>query len=221
MTGRVAMVPSVDGRNARAVRTREIVADAFLDLLTQGVLRPMAQQVAKRAGVSERAVFRHFDDLEGLFAVVAERQTQRLTGEFSPVPTNRPLSERIAALVAQRARLYEANTPVRRASLLQEPFSFAIATRLKHWRNAMRADVARIFAAELARLPSARRTEVRDALGVAVSWSAWEHLRRHAGLPPARAKRAVARMLTALTETPADAKPRPRARPKTRTRTAV
>jgi len=193
---------AIDGRNARARRTREAVAEGFLDLVQSGVLRPTAVQVAARAGVSERAVFRHFDDLESLYAAVAERQMQRVAPRVSPVPRGGPLGERIAALVAHRVDLYERITPVRRASLLQEHFSPVVARRLTWMRDALRAEVAGVFAPELAVLPAATRREVLDALGAAASWSAWENLRRHARLPRARAQRAVIRTIAVLLATP-------------------
>jgi AcrR family transcriptional regulator len=195
----MALLPAlIDGRNARGLRTRDAVAEAFLDLLERGVLQPTAVQVAAKAGVSERAVFRHFEDLESLFAAVAERQIQRVAPGVSPPPRRGSLPERIAALVASRADLYERITPVRRASLLQEPFSPVIAQRLTWMRDALRAELSRVFGPELAAAPARERREVLDALGAAASWSAWENLRRHARLSRARAQRAVMRTLSAL-----------------------
>jgi TetR/AcrR family transcriptional regulator of autoinduction and epiphytic fitness len=191
-------VPAIDGRNARAQRTREAVADAYLDLLERGVLRPTATQVATRAGVSERAVFRHFDDLESLFAVVARRQIERVAPRLSALPAAGSLAQRLDALVAARVGLYEQITPVRRASLLQEPFSKVVAERLAWSRDTLRKEIARVFAPELAHLAGTARQEVLDALGTATSWSVWENLRRHARLPRARAQRAVERMIAAL-----------------------
>jgi len=205
--------PSIDGRNLRAQRTREAVAEALLDLLQRGVLRPTAIQVAARAGVSERAVFRHFDDLEGLIATVAQQQIQRVAPQFSQrIPPDCSLPERINTLVTRRAALYERITPVRRAALLQEPFSTAVAQRLGWWRDRLRTEVAQVFAPELARLPVALRREVLDALGAATSWSVWENLRRHARLSRRRAERAVIRMATALLEMPRESR---RVRPST------
>jgi TetR/AcrR family transcriptional regulator of autoinduction and epiphytic fitness len=207
-----ATVPAIDGRNARALRTREAVAEALLDLVQRGVLRPTATQVAARAGVSERAVFRHFDDLESLFATVAKQQIERVAPRLSAAPAEGPLAQRIDALVTRRADLYEQLTPVRRASLLQEPFSKVVAGRLTWSRDTLRTEVARVFAPEIARLPTAARREVLDALGAAASWSVWENLRRHARLSRPRAQRAVARMIAALL---ADAeRPRTSNRPK-------
>jgi TetR/AcrR family transcriptional regulator, regulator of autoinduction and epiphytic fitness len=198
MPGAAAAAPMIDGRNARAERTREAVATALLDLMQRGVLRPTATQVAARAGVSERAVFRHFDDLESLFAIVAHRQIQRIAPGLSAAAPEGPLAQRIDALVTQRAALYERITPVRRAALLQEHFSKVVAQRLTWSRDALRTEMRRVFAPELSRLPTAARREVLDALGVAASWSVWENLRRHARLPKARAQRAVVRIIATL-----------------------
>ncbi|NCV76101.1 TetR family transcriptional regulator, partial [bacterium] len=60
----------VDGRVARSERTREAIAEALLELLEEGVLRPRAQEIAKRADVAVRTVFQHFDDMEGLYAEI-------------------------------------------------------------------------------------------------------------------------------------------------------
>ena len=61
-----------DGRTARAERTREKVVDAVLELLDGGDVRPTAERIAKRAGVSERTVFQHFADREALFGAVGD-----------------------------------------------------------------------------------------------------------------------------------------------------
>ncbi len=210
MPASAASTAVIDGRNARAQRTREAVADALLDLLQRGVLRPTATQVAAHAGVSERAVFRHFDDLESLVAAVAQQQIQRIAPQFSPLSAEGPLTGRIDSLVSRRMALYERITPVRRAALLQEPFSKVVARRLRWWRDQLRAEVAQVFAPELSSLPFAARREVLDALGAATSWSVWENLRRHARLPRARAQHAVVRMIAALLATAGQAR---RARP--------
>src|SRR4051794_18549457 len=70
----MAQALEVDGRRERARRSREAVVDAILALLREGTLRPGVAQIAARADVSERTVFRHFQDLEQLFAEAAEHQ---------------------------------------------------------------------------------------------------------------------------------------------------
>ena len=57
--------PEADGRVLRGARTRERIVDAVFELVSEGTVRPTAEEVASRAGVGIRTVFRHFDDMEG------------------------------------------------------------------------------------------------------------------------------------------------------------
>lgn len=193
-----APATTLDGRLARAARSRRAVVDALLDLLEDGDLRPTAARIAERAGVALRSVFQHFADLEALFGAAAERQMERLAGLLGDLPADGPLAERLEAFVQQRARLLEAIAPVRRAALLREPFSPAIATRLQLMRQLKRAEVERTFAAELERRERAERQDLLDALAAVSSWPTWESLRRHQRLSVERARRVMARTLAAL-----------------------
>src|SRR5581483_6969317 len=112
-----------DGRTARSQRTRRGIAQAMLALMQDGVLRPTAPLVAARAGVSLRSVFHHFRDMEALYVIAAEIQTERVMAMLDPVDAALPLADRIVRFVAVRSAILEALTPVRRAVLLDEPFS--------------------------------------------------------------------------------------------------
>ena len=116
-----------DGRTVRAERTRQALVDALFALLDEGELRPTAERIAKRAGVSERSVFQHFPDREALFEAVARQQYERVFSQLEPVDPSLPLTERIDAFVAQRARLLEESSSVRRAALLLEHESEVVA----------------------------------------------------------------------------------------------
>ena len=89
--------PMVDGRRARRHRSRDLAVDALLDLLGEGVLRPTAQQVAERSGVSLRSIFRIFDDVETLNAAAAARQLSRVRHLFVDVMPTGTLPERVGA----------------------------------------------------------------------------------------------------------------------------
>ena len=66
-----------DGRLLRSERSRHLIVEATTELIDEGVLTPTAQQVAKRANVGIRSVFRHFDDMDSIFEHV-ETQPQYL-----------------------------------------------------------------------------------------------------------------------------------------------
>ncbi len=190
--------PPDDRRRARGATTRTAVVEALLALLYEGDLRPTGPRIAARAGVSLRSVFQHFADLDALFATAAERQGERIHALSAPVPVAGTPAARAAALAAQRARVFEAIAPVRRAALLMEPFAPAIATRLAGLRAAQRRELRRVFAPELARLPAAARRSCLAALAALCGFSTWHVLRVHQGLSVAAARQVMTRAITAL-----------------------
>jgi TetR/AcrR family transcriptional regulator of autoinduction and epiphytic fitness len=184
----------VDGRRARRHRSRDLAVDAVLDLLGEGVLRPTAQQVAERSGVSLRSIFRIFDDVETLHTAASARQLSRVRHLFIDVMPTGSLRDRIAEVVGINGRLYESVAPVRRAALRSAPESPALQEQLARARGWVRAEVERVFAPELA-------TQPRDAVAaveLALSFEAWDQLRAAQGLSPARAAATVTRTVTAL-----------------------
>jgi TetR/AcrR family transcriptional regulator, regulator of autoinduction and epiphytic fitness len=183
-----------DGRNARAERTRDAVVEALLELLDAGDVRPTAERIAARAGVSERSVFQHFRDREALFEAAARRQYERVVPTLKPVDPELPLAERIEAFTAQRARLYETVSGVRRGAILIEHESPTVAKRLQGVRRAKADEVERVFATELRGRPAA----VRDALVAACAWTSWQSLRFHQGLSAAEARGAMNAAVTGL-----------------------
>ena len=187
-----------DGRSLRRERTRAAIVDGVLALVADGELRPTAEQIAERAGVSERSVFQHFPERDALIEAVVARQRDRVVALVERIPADGPLSERLDAFVAQRARIWEAVTPVRRAALLQEPFSGTVHDGLTMFRAIVHAEVGRIFATELDCRPAAERAATLAAAAAISEWPAWESLRAHQGLSPQDAAVAVRRALAAL-----------------------
>jgi AcrR family transcriptional regulator len=189
---------AVDGRSLRAERTRSALATAYLDLLTEGDLRPTAERTADRAGVSPRSVFTHFPDREHLFAAASEIQEQRVRALIGDLPDpGAPLAERLDAFVEQRSRFHEFVTPVRRAALLTEPFSEVVAGKLAMARAAGAEQVQQVFATEIAGRRGSGRDQLHAALSAIAAWPTWESLRRHQGLSTARAKTVLRMMLAA------------------------
>jgi TetR/AcrR family transcriptional regulator, regulator of autoinduction and epiphytic fitness len=194
----VSAAQKIDGRTARARRTREAIVDAVLGLLDAGELRPSVEDIAARAGVSPRSVFQHFGDRETLLRAVGMRQTERVSQIVEHLPDTGPLDERLEAFVEQRARVLEFITPVRRSALLNEPFSEGSHAGLQAFRAFKRGEAERVFAPELDGLPDAEREEVVRALGAATDWNTWEALRAHQGLSVADARAVMRRTIGAL-----------------------
>lgn len=187
-----------DGRTVRAERTRQALVEALLALLYEGVLRPTAERIAARAGVSERSLFQHFADREALYQAVAVQQHERIAPTLEPIDLSLALPKRIDAFVAQRARLLEEVTPVRRAALLLEPDSEVVSGWLQSTRRQKAREVERVFRAELDALDQPRRGAVLGALVAASAWTSWESLRAHQRLSVDRARAAMREAVAAL-----------------------
>jgi AcrR family transcriptional regulator len=192
----------IDGRNARATRTRGSVVAALLALIEEGDLRPTARRVAERAQVSLRSVYVHFDDLEDLFCAAAAQQFARIAELVAPLPAEGPLDARLDAFVGQRARVLEAGGPVRRAAIVQAPFSPTLARVVNMGRRAGRTEVERVFQMELNARGVAERRGLLAALTTIASAETWESLRTDEHLDVVTSRDVLRRMLRAVLDQP-------------------
>ena len=133
----------VDGRVARSERTREAIAGALLALLEEGVQRPRAQEIAKRADVAVRTVFQHFDDMEGLYAEILRRQSERITPFLAPLDPHRSTADRVRTLIEMRDNMYALAAPLRRGMMRVEA-----AANSKVFENAL-AELRRIMTQQI------------------------------------------------------------------------
>lgn len=193
----MAATSLTDGRSARAARTRDAVVEALLSLLDEGNFRPTARQVAERAGVSLRSVYVHFDDLEDLFTAAAHRHFERVRDLIERIPDSGPLETRLDLFTRQRARIHEASAQVRRAAVLQEPFSPALAEVLALARKLSRAEIELVFGPELDRRESADRARLLVQLDLLSSSATWQTLRLHYDQSAEKAREIVADTLRA------------------------
>jgi AcrR family transcriptional regulator len=169
-------IAPLDGRTARAVRTRAAIVEACIELIDEGDLRPTAPRIAERASVSVRSVFQHFADLDTLFVAVGERVVERSQHLVGPIDPDLPLAERVDAIVTQRTRLIEALTPIRRSAMVHQAESSEIGRMFDEAHQLGRTQVKAVFQHEIGALADDRRLLI-DAIDVALSWGTWEVLR--------------------------------------------
>ena len=195
---------TIDGRTARAMRTRRVVVDAFLALLEEGDPRPSGERIAERANVSLRALWANFTDMETLYAAAGQRQLERQWEMARRIEPALPLAERVGALCRQRAQVLEFLTPVARAAQLREPFSPQLQANRARQYEIAHAELTQLFAAELTEAgPDA--TELRNALSAATTWPVWSMLRNDLGLSVSAARQVMARTINALLSQPRQA----------------
>ena len=154
-----AVDDSTDGRVLRRERNRAEIVDALLALLREGHIEVSAAAIAERAKLSERSIFRYFDDLDDLYrtvcAVQFERERKHATiDSFSKGSTE----DKIAHFVEQRVRLFTSIGSIGRASRVFAHRNAVIAKELRRARVLLRRQIADHFADEIAALPSAERS---------------------------------------------------------------
>ncbi|MFE0647097.1 TetR/AcrR family transcriptional regulator [Streptomyces sp. NPDC059534] len=179
--------------------TYAALVDALLELVSESGREPTRKAIAERAGVSERTVFVHFADREALYVAAARRQAERWRAHVEPVPPDGETARKVLALLVQRGRMYEVMSPIRKIGLGLEPDSPGLRGVMAEGDAWLRADLAGMFAPELAREPGAERAGgLLDAVEAAASWAVWDHLRSRRGLGEAAARAAMDRTLRAL-----------------------
>lgn len=162
----------VDGRRAWRERNRLAVVDALLDFYAEGNLRPGAEEVAKRSGVSRRSFFRYFADRDDLDQAAFARHLERVR-EFVELPRigEGPLNARIDAIVAQRMRLFTRIRGAARVARIRAPFYAVLSEALQQNLRQLGRQVERQFEPELAAMQPGERPE---ALAVADTLCAFE-----------------------------------------------
>ena len=185
--------PAPDGRALRSERSRRAIHEALFALVGEGVLQPTAQQVADRAGVGIRTVFRHFEDMDALLAEIHARVAAEVSPLVTaPVPEG-SLEERARGLVARRAALFERVAAYKRSGDVQRWRSPFLRARHAALVRELRAALLR-WLPELEDAPA----DLVEALDLAVSFEAWDRLRSEQKLSRARAQAAVERAVLAL-----------------------
>lgn len=181
---RRARAATLDGRVRRGVRSRQAIVDALLDLIGRGELQPTAQQVADRAGVGIRSVFRHFSEMETLYQAMDARLEAELRPLLAAGSRTGRWAERVRSLMQQRATFFERITPYKRSANLLRWRSRFLQDRHQRLLQGLRADLLQ-WLPELSHAPA----EVLEAIDLVTGFEAWERLRvdRRLGQKPAAA----------------------------------
>jgi len=183
----------VDGRKARAVKTRERILAALVELIDAGNPAPTAAQIAHRAKVAVRSIAQHFRTREQLLLATAETHLGRVTGVVLPDPAS-PLPERLERFVQQRADMLERSASMRHAALMGASGSKAVTVALEKVAEQRRQDLRDVFKPELMAAPK-WATSAAEAV---TSGAFWDELRRDQKLPRAAALEAMREALNRM-----------------------
>lgn len=185
---------SSDGRVRRGARNRQSIVTALLELIGEGNMQPTVQQVAERAGVGVRSVFRHFTEIEALYRTMdahIEREVRPLLRLEEERTGSR--DERIDGLVRQRSTFFERIAPFKRSG-------DAVRWRSRFLQESHTA-VTRQLRADLLRwLPELGKAAapILEASDLLTSFDAWNRLRVDQRLGVKAASGVMAATLRAL-----------------------
>lgn len=182
-----------DGRRARGHESRRRIVEAMLALIGSGTISPSAEEVAARAEVGLRTVFRHFDDMDRLYREISAN----IAAELWPIATA-PLPEgdwrvRLGELIDRRARVFEKMIPYKIAADVHRHRSDFLQVEHEELSRFQRDTLRAALGPRLCR--NVLRLETIDLL---MSFDAWRRMRLDQKLTVAQCKKLLTAALEAL-----------------------
>lgn len=169
----------VDGRTMRRTRNRTAVIVALLDIIREGNLHPGASEIADRAGVSHRSIFRYFDDLDDLVRTAIDHAFAE-AGPLAEIPDRGtgPLESRLRVFVDARVALYQHVDGTMQLARMRAPSIPSIDDGIAAIAELFREQIAQQFESELASVADEQRSLLVDGILVVTSYDSYTiHLR--------------------------------------------
>ncbi len=189
----------VDGRTLRRNRNRAAVISALLAIIREGNLHPGAAEIADRAGVSHRSIFRYFEDLDDLVRTAIDQAFVE-AGPLAGIPDIGvgSLDERIAGFVDARLALFQDVDGPMQLARMRAPTIPSIDEGIAAIADVFRQQIAEHFAPELDAVGDDERPLLVDAILVLTSYDSFTIHVRLLHSDHQRIRAALVSALTAL-----------------------
>lgn len=187
------MIARSDGRRKRSETSRAKLVAAMLALVGEGEVTPSAEAVAARAGVGLRTVFRHFADMEALYAGMAAQLATSYAHWLDPF-TATGWRDQLAEMIARRLDTYERLMPFKRAADAHRHASPTIQHNHATTLATMRQRLIGLLPPAITDDPVARET-----IDLMLSFETWQRLRLDQGLSADQARAVVLAAIERLT----------------------
>ncbi|MFT6763814.1 MAG: AcrR family transcriptional regulator [Candidatus Aldehydirespiratoraceae bacterium] len=166
-----------DGRSLRRARNRASVLDAVIEIFESGDLSPSVDDVAERAGVSNRSVYRYFEHRDHLIRAAVTYAMRRVVPEVTLEQVGvGSFEERVERFVDHRLRMYEQLAPITRAAKLAAMSEPIIGEEFAAGRLILRQSFLDHFAEEFEPLGPSDRSRAVIAAELAFQFEAFEFL---------------------------------------------
>ena len=177
---------ATDGRTQRRVVSRGRIVDAVTALIHDGHLAPTAEQVAQRAGVGLRTVFRHFADMDALYREIGDDIDARLLPVLRTPLDAATWQQRVLQSLDIRTEAYDRVAAVHLATQMHRHASAAVADDAKRIVSVQRRLLKRLLPPEVA-----ADADFFEALDLMLSIEVWVRLRREQRLSADDARRVM------------------------------
>jgi AcrR family transcriptional regulator len=184
-----------DGRRARGHVSRSRIVAAMIELVREGCVAPTAEQVALRADVGLRTVFRHFDDMESLYREMASEVHQLILPVIDMPFIASDLPGRLEEVIERRCQLFEAILPFQRATEALRHQSAFLQEEQIQMQHVQRQMLCRVLPRHVQHDPA-----LLAAVDLLLGIDGWSQLRLKQKLSPQQARESLlrsARLLTA------------------------
>ncbi|MBI1394140.1 MAG: TetR family transcriptional regulator [Alphaproteobacteria bacterium] len=185
--------PKTDGRHQRTERNRRKIIAAMIDLVNAGNFDPAAGDVAARAGVGLRTVYRHFEDMDGLYQEMAAEIEAKVLPRIGTPLSATSLAGRLAETLDRRVGIFEEIMPARICASARRFRSAFLMADYRRFVAHERKGVERALADEIP-----RASPLFAAIEAVMSFETWRRLRLDQDLSPQDARRVLEAMLDAL-----------------------
>lgn len=182
-----------DGRHKRSDRSRRKIIDALFSLLKDGNVSPSAADVAARAGVGLRTVFRHFEEMDSIYnEMTADMLRQVMPKAAAPYLTSH-WRDQLFECIERRAEIYEFVFPVRVCMMLRRYQSDFLMDQYNRDLAMERDELMALLPGQITGNKIAF-----SAVETALSFQTWRRLREDTGLSVPDSKAVVSNMALSL-----------------------
>lgn len=161
-----------DGRRKRSHSSRQRIVEAMMNLIGAGDLSPSAARVAEEANIGLRTVFRHFDDMDALYAEISQIIASRVMPIAMAPYRSDDWRQNLRDLAGRRVRAFEKMLPFRLAANVRRYSSPLLLVQYAEVVKYERELVMRQLPDEVKRHPI-----TAEAICAALSFQNWRALR--------------------------------------------
>ncbi|MDG1813231.1 MAG: TetR/AcrR family transcriptional regulator [Porticoccaceae bacterium] len=183
----------IDGRRLRSGRSRQLIIESMLQLIKDGNLAPTAKQVANHAKVGIRSVFRHFEDMEAIFATADELWRKELYHGLPAIDPQLPVKQRISLTAEELGTHFEDHAYILKSTATRRWRSTFLKHNYAGYQDEIRAFL-KICLPEIENLNASKQ----EAIVGILSFEYWDRLRDHQYQTPTACIDAIVDLLNSL-----------------------